>query len=124
MSHFNLDKFEHRDAELVEDINYKHNSQFNYIHYNGQTNNAIPNGIGKAFNQGINPKTNLAYNSSIQGLFENGLLNGYGKLEQSDGTVYEGYFKNGLPHGEGSYYENENAQPIQVTCDNGKCTPK
>ncbi len=124
LSHFNLDKFEHRDAELVEDINYKHNSQFNYIHYNGQTNNAIPNGIGKAFNQGINPKTNLAYNSSIQGLFENGLLNGYGKLEQSDGTVYEGYFKNGLPHGEGSYYENENAQPIQVTCDNGKCTPK
>jgi serine/threonine protein kinase len=124
LTQFNLEKFEHREAELVEDVYYKHNSQFDYIHYSGQVNNAIPNGIGKAFNQGINPKTNLAYNSSIQGLFENGLLNGYGKLEQSDGTIYEGYFKNGLPHGEGNYYENANAQPIQVTCDNGKCTPK
>jgi serine/threonine protein kinase len=124
LTQFNLEKFEHREAELVEDVYYKHNSQFDYIHYSGQVNNAIPNGIGKAFNQGINPKTNLAYNSSIQGLFENGLLNGYGKLEQSDGTVYEGYFKNGLPHGEGNYYENANAKPIQVICDNGKCTPK
>lgn len=124
LNHYNNEFEEGIDQKRVENISYKHNSQFDYINYCGQTTNEIPNGIGKATNQGINPKNNIPYNSIIQGKFVDGLLNGYGKLEQYDGSIYKGYFKDGLPHGEGKYYENKNSASIAVSCEDGKCTPK
>jgi hypothetical protein len=125
LAHYNnkLNEFE-EGRDKVENISYRHNSQFDYTNYYGLSTNSIPNGLGKATNRGINPKNNVPYNSVIQGEFVNGLLNGYGKLEQFDGSEYTGFFKDGLPHGEGTYYENKNSTPITVTCENGKCTPK
>lgn len=125
LSHYNSRLNEFEDGrDKVENISYRHNSQFDYTNYYGLSTNSIPNGLGKATNRGINPKNNVPYNSVIQGEFVNGLLNGYGKLDQFDGSTYIGYFNEGLPHGEGTYYENKNSAPITVTCENGKCTPK
>jgi serine/threonine protein kinase len=125
LAHYNnrLNEFED-GRDQVENILYKYNEQFDYTNYYGLSTNSIPNGLGKATNRGINPKNNVPYNSIIQGEFVDGLLNGYGKLEQFDGSEYTGFFKDGLPYGEGTYYENKNSAPITVTCENGKCTPK
>lgn len=112
---------------VMDEIIYKHNQRFDFI-YSGQVvrtkkGQPIPDGIGKAFNQGIDPKTKIPYNSWIQGEFKNGLPNGYCKLTQEDGVIFKGNFKNGLPNGNGFYYKNEEESPLSVRCVDGTCSP-
>jgi len=55
----------------------------------------IPSGLGVMINDNVIKK----------GFFSNGKLNGYGRIQHSNGDIYHGFLKDNEMHGTGCYYK-------------------
>lgn len=73
--------------------------------YSGQWNNGKPSGEGTlTVTEAASMISGSSYTpgDKLSGPWVNGLLNGSGKIEYADGSVYTGDFSNGLRHGSGT----------------------
>jgi hypothetical protein len=112
------------DLEIVEKQRYEHSSAF-VFEYTGQCikegSNIKPNGLVSATNIGINPKNGKAFQTKIEGVFQNGLPNGYCIVYYPEGPIYKGMMKDGEMNENGKYYETKDSKPINLECKNGNC---
>jgi antitoxin component YwqK of YwqJK toxin-antitoxin module len=110
--------------EIVEKQRYEHSSAFDF-EYTGQCIKAgsiiKPDGLVSAINLGINPKNGKAFQTKIEGFFQDGLPNGYCIVYFPEGQIYKGMMKDGEMNGNGIYYETIDSKPIKLECKNGNC---
>ena len=90
---------EQHPIDLSEDLIYQEKDEF-FCYVHGQYKANKRHGISRT----VLTKGNFNENYIKEGQFENDIMNGFGRVIQTDGSYYVGFYKDDLKHGKGKLY--------------------